>query len=482
MILFIFNMLGAVFEGLSFGNYENYDTYYWDLLLLDISKAIILSILVGYTIISIGKFIINRNIIVFIPLLIFLILFLGICIFEALNKSNSSEDSQNFEYNQYNEENFTNSLESLREIDYIQKNPEQALQGYWVGVDIETNEPVGLTIKIEDNVITSILPGEKSAPGGHSLAFDTDFSQNPHVLTLNEFDKSGSSRLYFKFLSEDSIGMIGDIFSENLQHQANQSIVDTAFGLKRITEERFEHIQEVALESYKKWLADELESDLYEGNNENAEIAFKHGVDLGSLIIDNGYTAFAYAAKNAGNDKILEILIGNDVDATIKGENGEPSAAEVLATSELYPEYNKFFKGYSKYTNENNNVPTNIRNNKVSTIEAESMRQVIFAYENALVEAINIGDFSIVSPYLKKNSALYNEQQELVNSLYKKGTTEQFYDLEINDIIRKENVFKVEVTVTTGITYVGESEKIKSFDWTYTVEQNESEWLLSYLE
>lgn len=98
------------------------------------------------------------------------------------------------------------------------------------------------------------------------------------------------------------------------------------------------------------------------------------------------------------------------------------------------------------------------------------------------MNATNTGEFSIVSPYLKKESELYNDQRELVNRLYKNGTTEQFYDMEINSITRNENVFTVGVTVQKGITHIDKEGKIRQLDQVYTVEQIENEWLLSKVE
>lgn len=103
-------------------------------------------------------------------------------------------------------------------------------------------------------------------------------------------------------------------------------------------------------------------------------------------------------------------------------------------------------------------------------------------YVYYLVEAINTGDYEQVEPYIKEGSALHGMQKDLVDRLFKNGTTQEI----VSASVEKINNIGTEWTVTTNETikviYESGTEETKSYVWNYTVESVGSEFALTNIE
>jgi hypothetical protein len=102
---------------------------------------------------------------------------------------------------------------------------------------------------------------------------------------------------------------------------------------------------------------------------------------------------------------------------------------------------------------------------------------VLDGYCDSLCRAINAGDYSIVSPFIKSGSPLDSMQRSLVSNLYSKGTTESFEWVTVNKVVLSNDR-------RTCTIYVNECETInsaskgtytKTFSWTYTAVYTDTE-------
>ncbi|MBT2289501.1 hypothetical protein J7E73_10225 [Paenibacillus albidus] len=94
-------------------------------------------------------------------------------------------------------------------------------------------------------------------------------------------------------------------------------------------------------------------------------------------------------------------------------------------------------------------------------------------YLNALIEAINTGDFSLVEIHLLYDSDLYTQQQKLVQTLSEKGTREEVADYEIQSTSYDEESSELTMKVREQIKVIAADGTEKTTDnvWTYTALQ-----------
>ncbi|MCA1064837.1 hypothetical protein QTG56_24835 (plasmid) [Rossellomorea sp. AcN35-11] len=88
-------------------------------------------------------------------------------------------------------------------------------------------------------------------------------------------------------------------------------------------------------------------------------------------------------------------------------------------------------------------------------------------YAMGLVEAINNNNFSLVEPYLMKNSNLYESQKELVSKLSSKGIKESYVSFDIYDYWADGGDVVVYTTEKVKITYGDGTSETKNFKWRY---------------
>ncbi|GAA0310314.1 hypothetical protein GGQ92_001595 [Gracilibacillus halotolerans] len=112
----------------------------------------------------------------------------------------------------------------------------------------------------------------------------------------------------------------------------------------------------------------------------------------------------------------------------------------------------------------------------------EAVEKATLSYIDALVEAINAGDYSKVSSTIQSGSALEGMQQDLVNRLYENGTTQEVVSKEVTSTEKDGDAWKVKTSETIKITYESGKEETKDYTWTYTVVEDDGNYKLSNIE
>lgn len=102
----------------------------------------------------------------------------------------------------------------------------------------------------------------------------------------------------------------------------------------------------------------------------------------------------------------------------------------------------------------------------------KDINELIEKYENAMVDAINNNDFSILEPYLIPNSNLYNMQKKLVERLSKRSIKEKLINVQVEDTKIVGNNYNVYVYEKFNIDYAGKVSKVKEFYYIYEVKNN----------
>ncbi|KZZ85310.1 TcaA NTF2-like domain-containing protein [Bacillus sp. SJS] len=118
-------------------------------------------------------------------------------------------------------------------------------------------------------------------------------------------------------------------------------------------------------------------------------------------------------------------------------------------------------------------------NSEIGPLEEQEVYNLVVNYGNGMIQAINNGDFLIVESFLLPESNLYISQRKLVEDLYNQNIVENLYTFNIESISKVGiNMFEVETFEEIGIEKQGK-EDIKEFQWLYTVQNVNGEYLLS---
>lgn len=115
----------------------------------------------------------------------------------------------------------------------------------------------------------------------------------------------------------------------------------------------------------------------------------------------------------------------------------------------------------------------------------EQIEKLYFNYGEALGNAVNFNDYSIVGKYIQAGSPLEAMQLKLVANLYGKGTKEYFADAEIGDIYISADGLNAEMYIREwyDIYYIDGSSKINAeFNWKYSAVKEGESWKMSNLE
>jgi len=109
--------------------------------------------------------------------------------------------------------------------------------------------------------------------------------------------------------------------------------------------------------------------------------------------------------------------------------------------------------------------------------------ELILDYSYALVDAINVGDFSLVEGYLLRGSELYNLQKKLVSALYEENQKETWVLIEVVDEnwIDSETCYISTHEVCDVVYANGKKERI-TYDWTYTMVYKYDKFYLSTIK
>ncbi|KGR89574.1 hypothetical protein CD30_16375 [Ureibacillus massiliensis 4400831 = CIP 108448 = CCUG 49529] len=239
LIVLVFMQLSSIFDGLNFGYYEDAYNYYVDKLLFDLGLGLLSALVVGTLIINIGTFIKKKRITNFTPTLIWGVLYIGVYVYQ-----------QNYEtltpQAKYNIESMSYSLEGLIAIDYEQDQPVTTFKGYWWGRDVETGEPNGIAIHVEDSYLHVLSPASLYLEDVlYTAEYEINFTGNPGYILIHDPEGYDYSKQYIKYLHEDLIGVVADI-TEGVTSSDYQGYyyADTAiaFALERIDKEKFERL------------------------------------------------------------------------------------------------------------------------------------------------------------------------------------------------------------------------------------------------
>ncbi|MEH7336849.1 hypothetical protein V7161_30020 [Neobacillus drentensis] len=160
-------------------------------------------------------------------------------------------------------------------------------------------------------------------------------------------------------------------------------------------------------------------------------------------------------------------------------ENKEASAKEPKQEQVRQDNENENTTAEEAQVNETstNVIETETAGSETNTNSA--IEEAVKNYENALPEAVNQGDFTIVESFLLSDSPLYHAQIDLVNNLYSKNITENLYNFEIVSMNQEtEDIYSVETNEEYGIVKNGKEER-KTYKWIYTIQNVDGQWLLS---
>jgi len=115
-----------------------------------------------------------------------------------------------------------------------------------------------------------------------------------------------------------------------------------------------------------------------------------------------------------------------------------------------------------------------------ATIETNSLRaelqQFIEHYTNACVDAINYGDFSMMTPYISLDGPRYNEAKDYIDYLVEKGITEELVSTSVVNVVDKGNGVYEVTTHEEFIIYYPDDEANKAFETVVEVRNENGSW------
>lgn len=115
--------------------------------------------------------------------------------------------------------------------------------------------------------------------------------------------------------------------------------------------------------------------------------------------------------------------------------------------------------------------------------ELAAVETVVENYVHGLVNAINAGDYSLVSETIVSGSDLDTMQKDLVERLYDAGMSQKVISVTVEDMTE---ITPGEWEVTTNemieLTYESGETETEVYEWTYTVEGNNGDYGISNLE
>jgi KWG Leptospira./Protein of unknown function (DUF3298). len=131
-----------------------------------------------------------------------------------------------------------------------------------------------------------------------------------------------------------------------------------------------------------------------------------------------------------------------------------------------------FWKSFDK-------TMVNSKINNIGEVDSSvvtSVINVMKAYENGIVSAINNNSFTKVESTLLKGSSLYTAQKKLVQNLYTKGIKEKLVKYEVYAIVYDDSAkaYRVFTNETVAIKYPGKNYVNKQYSWCYTAVYDKS--------
>ncbi len=164
----------------------------------------------------------------------------------------------------------------------------------------------------------------------------------------------------------------------------------------------------------------------------------------------------------------------DDNNITLSFDGMTDSATKVSKT-----DADKVINNISKENEENeDNEEVTESINKESYNVEEEIKTLIQEYEYDYVEAVNVGDPSLVYKHLVYNGKLYNEHSTNIYNFFEKGISETLYEAKVENIEKiNDKEYRVKVYEKYGIIKEG-SETVKEFNSTYIVVKDEDKFLI----
>lgn len=104
--------------------------------------------------------------------------------------------------------------------------------------------------------------------------------------------------------------------------------------------------------------------------------------------------------------------------------------------------------------------------------DSSGATDVMNAYEESMVEAINKNRFSLVEGLLDPEGPLYKEQEGLVRRLSGKNIKEKLIRFQIMNIQKINGEYKFSIVEKIGIYYPEGKSSVNEYEWVYTVTQH----------
>jgi uncharacterized membrane protein YvbJ len=225
---------------------------------------------------------------------------------------------------------------------------------------------------------------------------------------------------------------------------------------------------------------------------------YKYGVKL--QYVSSKFDLDSTRTELHGSDWYVRILTETTFNR-FKGIDEEPQLKEFIEQSFVYLKYDpsqkKWLVDFDKSTSGNHLanakelVPEESKvytadwtkesaeTEEVSTVSASGdlftnsgnvpdyLVELTEGYAKGLVDAVNNNDFSLVEPYLLKDSNLYKMQKDLVKSLAADGVKETYVSFDIYDYWSEGGEAVVFTNEKVKITYGDGSTETKKFKWKY---------------
>jgi len=98
--------------------------------------------------------------------------------------------------------------------------------------------------------------------------------------------------------------------------------------------------------------------------------------------------------------------------------------------------------------------------------------EVMIAYEQSIIEAINKNRFSLVEGLLDEEGPLYQDQKKLVAYLNRKQIKEKLIRYQIRSIQKTNGVYKFYVIENTELYHPDRDPEVFEYEWVYTVKED----------
>ena len=183
--------------------------------------------------------------------------------------------------------------------------------------------------------------------------------------------------------------------------------------------------------------------------------------------------------KNKENDDYMGILKIDDENIEFSYDGGTDFGVKI-SKAEADKLINGTYTTDATDTQQNNENKESevINEDKASYNIEEDIKSLIESYEYDYVEAVNVGDPSLVYEHLVYNGKLYNEHSTNIYNFFEKGISETLYEAKVENIEKiNDKEYRVKVYEKIGIIKEG-TEDIKEFNSTYVVVKDGEELLI----